>query len=131
LNRIGNLLPTNEDVVRSLKTLCSDTVATIKGQLDTQKQSDVAEARKCEEEAKMKAEDARLKGEEEERQQKLAQIAAAREKLERTMIRPVMLYGQETTTPTLYKYKLETVNDLKVRSPGISVPMANVQCNKG
>ncbi|KIM76563.1 hypothetical protein PILCRDRAFT_12622 [Piloderma croceum F 1598] len=84
LNRIGNLLPTNEDVVGSLKTLCSDTVATIKGQLDTQKQSDAAEARKREEEAKARAEEEWVRREEEESQRKLVQIAAAREKLERT-----------------------------------------------
>jgi hypothetical protein len=39
------------------------------------------------------------------------------------VIRPAMLYGQKTTTPTLY-IKLETnVNDLKVQSSGISVPI--------
>lgn len=84
MNRIGNLLPTNEDVVNSLKTLCTDAVATIEAQLDTQQQSDAAEARRLEEEAKERAENERLNREEEERQQQLARIAANTEKLERT-----------------------------------------------
>jgi len=45
-----------------------------------------------------------------------------------TLIHPAVLYGQETTTPTLYiSWKL---NDLKVKSPGKFVPMANVRCKR-
>jgi hypothetical protein len=36
------------------------------------------------------------------------------------LICPAMLYGQKTTTPTLYKHW--KINDLKVRSSGKSVP---------
>jgi hypothetical protein len=59
---------------RSLKTLCTDTVATVEAQLKSQKQSDVAEARSLQEEAKARAE--------EEMRQQLAEAAAARERSE-------------------------------------------------
>ena len=68
----------------SLKTLCTDAVATVEAQLETQKQSDAAEARRIQEEAKARAEEEKRKREGEELRQQLAEAAAARERLEVT-----------------------------------------------
>jgi len=53
-------------------------------QLETQKQSDAAEARRLQEEANTRAEEEMQKCKEEEMHQELAQAAAAREWMEET-----------------------------------------------
>lgn len=64
--------------------LCTDTVATVELQLETQKQSDAAEARRLQEEENTRAEEEMRKRKDEEMRQELAQAAAARERLEET-----------------------------------------------
>jgi hypothetical protein len=71
-------------VVASLKMLCTDTVATVELQLETQKQSDAAEARRLWEEENTRAEEEMRKRKDEEMRQELAQAAATREWLEET-----------------------------------------------
>ena len=89
LTRLAGLQPIQQDVVVSLNTLCTNTVVTFEGQLESQKQSDAVEAKRREEEAKARAEEEKARAEEEKRKcaeeelrQDLAQAAAARERLE-------------------------------------------------
>jgi hypothetical protein len=76
--------PNNKDAVESLSKLCSGAVATIKGQLEAQKESDAAEARRLEAEAvKRKAEEERQEREEQRRRED-EKLAEARARLEQT-----------------------------------------------
>ena len=61
-----------------------DAVATVEAQLKMQKQSDVAEARRIQEEAKARAEEEKWKREEEGLRQQLVEAAATREQSEMT-----------------------------------------------
>ena len=66
-----------------LRKLCAATVATIKGKLEAQKQSDAAKAKRLkEEEARCKADEEREQREEERRQED-AKLAEARERAEK------------------------------------------------